>query len=598
MLEFIKNIQRKVWWFACFGAVGGAAAAVAGEMWLWATTAEPRTAICLLLDTSGSMSGGPLEEMKLAASEFVTNNADSNYVFSVVGFDSYARTVCHPTADAQPVNAAITSLHSAGGTNMAEGIAQARATLDPTIDGRFILIFTDGMPDSASLTLTEAENCRQQRTGLIAVATGGADSQYLAQLTGDSKLVFPAVAGKFAEAFAQADRAIQDLVGAQASNLGSYGAVVRVGVWTALLAIGVSLALIAAQNIYLGRAALSRDEAIAGTVGGVLAGLLAGGIGQVIYASALGSPGLLLMLTRILGWIMVGMIVGAGLARCVPNLQFSRGLAGGAVGGAAGVIAFLILGSLVAAMPGRLAGAAIVGFCIGAMIAWFEAAFREAWLDVKYATGEVRTVSLGRQPVSFGSDSAACTVFIPNVAPVALRYTLEEGVPRCEDVVANRSESLQPEATRSLGNVVITLKAAGAIQAPVSTAAGASDRESARSVPTPATSSPPTNNFAPATSQQLQLVVRGRTLSLVAGATFRAAEIPGLEPAESDGVVAEVTTNPQDASVLGLKNRSRTVWQATTAEGKQLQIDVGRNVRLDAGVRIRFGLTEGLCQRQ
>jgi hypothetical protein len=60
-----------------------------------------------------------------------------------------------------------------------------------------------------------------------------------------------------------------------------------------------------------------------------------------------------------------------------------------------------------------------------------------------------------------------------------------------------------------------------------------------------------------------EVIWRGRVLELALGTQFRAAEIPGLEPAAADGVVAEVTSNPKNPSMLGITNRSRTAWQAT-----------------------------------
>ena len=57
--------------------------------------------------------------------------------------------------------------------------------------------------------------------------------------------------------------------------------------------------------------------------------------------------------------------------------------------------------------------------------------------------------------------------------------------------------------------------------------------------------------------------------------------------------VAEVTQNPRDPSIWGLKNLSTNKWTSTTADGTIQEIEPGRNVRLAVGTHINFGATEG-----
>lgn len=611
MISQLLESYRKVLWFACLGAIGGAAAALAGELWLWASSTAPQpVAVSLVLDTSGSMWGQNLEEMKRAATEFVERGLGENLMVSVVAFENGAQVASPQTKDVQQLRAAIAGLNGGGGTNMFAGIETARTTFSGDTTRRFILVFTDGMPNSPIDANSAAQNCRNQGISVLAVGTGDADIGFLGQLTGDPSLVFPANAGQFAQAFNQADKTIRDLVGAQSASSGSGMAILRVGIWTALLAMGIGLGLIAAQNLYLARAPLAKSELRTAAISGMAAGLAAGVAGQLIYSGAADSAGLLQFLGRSLGWVLMGLVIGAGLARFVPNLKVSRGIAGGAVGGAIGVLAFLIFEQIIAATPGRLAGAAAVGFCIGAMIAWFEAAFREAWLEVKYAGGELRTVALGKQPISFGSDSTNCTLFVPSVAPQALRYTLEDGVPRCEDVPSGKQESLRPGDSKSLGNVVITVRAAGAVAtgAPRAASSGAAVEKSGNRGETAGTGSPGRGSLAGATGGgrgenmvgmgELLLTVRGKTLSLARGEKFRATQIPGLEPAGAGDIVAEITSNPNDPAVLGLTNRSRTVWQVTTADGKSQPVATDKTVRVADGTRIRFGATDGRMERQ
>ena len=49
-------------------------------------------------------------------------------------------------------------------------------------------------------------------------------------------------------------------------------------------------------------------------------------------------------------------------------------------------------------------------------------------------------------------------------------------------------------------------------------------------------------------------------------------ELPGLEAPAGDGVGAEVVSNPQDPSVLGLKNVSQRAW-AVVGEAQRICLD-------------------------
>jgi hypothetical protein len=77
------------------------------------------------------------------------------------------------------------------------------------------------------------------------------------------------------------------------------------------------------------------------------------------------------------------------------------------------------------------------------------------------------------------------------------------------------------------------------------------------------------------------------------GAKLTATDIPGLQPSNAGGAIAEVGRNPNDPSILGLKNLSRTAWTATLANRDRVQVEPGRNVRIAAGTRISFGSIDG-----
>ena len=251
----------------------------------------------------------------------------------------------------------------------------------------------------------------------------------------------------------------------------------------------------------------------------------------------------------------------------------------GALGGLAAAWAFVDVTRAMAALAeqgrfdhrlsdavGHVAGGALLGLFLGLMIALVEAAFRQAWLEVVFGPKEVRTIALGSSPVSIGG-GPGCTVYANGTAPVALRYRFENGTVLCEDVAAGRTESVRSGDVRRAGRLTLYVRGKGA-------AGGA-----------PAAGSAAPGRFS------LRLA-DGRTLGLPDGARLTSADLPGLDGAGS-AVVAEVTRNPQNPDVRGLKNASRRVWWATVTTGEKRRVDPGRNLLMAHGTRIDFGPLAG-----
>jgi len=369
----------------------------------------------------------------------------------------------------------------------------------------------------------------------------------------------------------------------------------RVSFWTALLSMGVSFALIAGQNVYLHRAALPRRDALVAALSGLAAGAIAGALGQFVFSGTTNAPGFVVGIGRLAGWTILGALLGLGLAFFVPNLKPSRGALGGAIGGAVGAFGFILGALLLGDVIGRWVGAAVVGFCIGAMIAWAEVAFREAWLEIRYGPKEHRTVSLGNRAVVIGSDREACTVYLHSAPRIALKYTLREGAIQCEDVPASRVFDVRPGDVRNVGSVAIAVCAASAPA--VRASSGTSTSPTAKAAPAERTPEVQAAASSPSTSYNgLVLRLPGKRIPLPEGVKLTKADIAGLETTSSDGAVAEVVRNPANPDVLGLKNLSLKPWSATTPTGEQRQIEPGKSIKLAAGTKVRFGNSEGIIE--
>ena len=336
-----------------------------------------------------------------------------------------------------------------------------------------------------------------------------------------------------------------------------------VALWFGIIGALIALALLCGQTYYLNRHLRFEKKTLAGTGLGLVAGAVSGGIAQFVYR-VIGPTELL----RIICWGIAGGLLGAALSARIPNLGCRRGFFGGLLGGIIGGCLFILFSATLTQVLGRMAGLAAIGFFIGLMIIIAEAAFREAWLEIGYGGTEKRTVSLGSTPVRIGSDGERCTVYARDVAPVVCTYTLEQGRVVFHDETTGQSQSLKAGDRRQIGNLQVTVCAAGV---------AASGEHPTEIAPGGFTL------FLPG----------GKAFLLEVGARLTQTGFPELGLLSAEGIIAEVRINPADASILGLANLSGQTWSAIMPDGSSRRIDSGRTVRLAKGTRIDFGKLRG-----
>lgn len=301
--------------------------------------------------------------------------------------------------------------------------------------------------DSVEMKVTAFDDAKEGRTPLTLTATGGtasAETQTVLEVT----LPPPA----------------PERVSTRPAW--SWLLVLIIGLWTALLAVGLSLALVVGQNRYMGRSWLSGKQAAMILAGGGLAGLIAGGIGQTLFG-LMARGGVLPEIGFLAGWLLLGGLLGRGIGFFIPNLDAWRAAVAGVIGGLLGAIAFILISKL-GDTPGRFVGAALLGGCIGLMVALVEMAFRSAWLEVRYSPSEVITVNLGPEPVKIGGDSRLCTIWARGAADVALRFWTRDGKVVCMDAV-NRTECEVGDGDlRRAGSLEVVVRTgSGAVEQPV-----------------------------------------------------------------------------------------------------------------------------------
>jgi Ca-activated chloride channel family protein len=337
---------------------------------------------------------------------------------------------------------------------------------------------------------------------------------------------------------------------------------IAVVVWTLVVAGAISLLLLAGQQFHARQSWVGLSEGTWAVLGGVVAGLAGGGIGQLVFQSTSGAPSWE-WAGYILGWSFLGGLIGVLLAFFVPNLKWHRGGLGGLVGGIFGAVAFLAVTVMLGSLLGRWLGAAILGFCLGLMVALAELAFRRFWLEIAVSPREVRTMTLGATAISLGSDERRSSFFIAGAAPVALRYWVDGEEVCCEDVPSGQTTRVAAGESRQIGRVMVTMRSVAASRQ---------------------------------TGYVLELV-GGRKLQLQEGMPLTAEDLPGLEPKGTDGMVALVSGQPNRPQEMMLRNRSKQSWTAWDAAGNKQMIDPGRGIELAVGARVDFGQVQGTIQR-
>jgi hypothetical protein len=226
--------------------------------------------------------------------------------------------------------------------------------------------------------------------------------------------------------------------------------------WTGMLAAGISLSLIGGQNLYLHRPILDPRQGVVGSVGGLAAGIIAGGAGQLFFSGA-ASIAPLEFLGRIAAWGVLGALVGWGMSYFVPNLGVRAARIGGGFGGALAALGFIISSAIVGETLGRFLGAAILGYCLGIMIVLVEAATRTLWLEIRYGEREIINVTLGATPITIGSNNRACTIYARDARPLAFRYKIENEQVVCVDYATETSSIVVAGDHKQIGNVGVTV---------------------------------------------------------------------------------------------------------------------------------------------
>lgn len=136
--------------------------------------------------------------------------------------------------------------------------------------------------------------------------------------------------------------------------------------WTTVLAMGCTVALVIAQNLYLHRPWLDSRTGLLSFGGGFVFGVVSGYLAQIFFSLAVaagqGNP-LFVEMSRVMAWVIFGGFVGLGMSFVIPNLGNDRGAV--AVCGGVGAVGFIFGGAIADDVAVRAIGLSKLGLTLG-----------------------------------------------------------------------------------------------------------------------------------------------------------------------------------------------------------------------------------------
>ena len=413
---YLKSLQSGLIGLG-LGCVGGVIAGGTGQA-LYGSGSSIRQNVVLLLDTSSSMEGRPLSELKRASKRFVSDCEEHNISVGLVSFSDEAHVLSEVADRKRQLQIEIDHLVAFGLTNMQQGLKRALTSLEGREGQNSILLFSDGMPTVAEglsvRSLPQMIQDELKKRGLteeqfltLAIRKRGFTANDLnemskAQIGELAKQIYSELG--IGEAIEDEREQVESQTLAEARRVRDRGVrIVAIGTgeadrgflsrvtgeqFSALYAdspAGISKAFVRAKKILFRESSAAR------------AGRLVG----------------LNLLIRSLCWGLVGLLLGLAQGIAMRSGKKMRNaLIGALAGGLVGGFLFDPIGAIVHnASVSRIVAVAVIGGCMGTMIGLVESLLKDAWLKVVRGRLAGKEFVLYRNPTILGS-SPKCEIYL------------------------------------------------------------------------------------------------------------------------------------------------------------------------------------------
>ncbi len=134
--------------------------------------------VVLVIDTSGSMSGDPIDSAKVAAKDFVAS-LDGDTRLAVVGFGATASTKATFDSSRTEITSAIDDLSADGETTLYDALVLAASEFGDSGSRKFVVVLSDGRDTASNSTLDEAaQTLVDEGINLYAITLASPDADF------------------------------------------------------------------------------------------------------------------------------------------------------------------------------------------------------------------------------------------------------------------------------------------------------------------------------------------------------------------------------------------------------------------------------------
>ncbi len=141
----------------------------------------PKTTIALLFDTSGSMAGSKIKQVKIGAIQFASSAIEKAFSVGVFVFGDRGAAVLEPTVSFAMIVSKLQELRIGtvgSSTNLTAGLQLCAEV--PCLHA--VVVVTDGMPNDPASALGVAGTLKSSGVEILVIATDDADRDFVRRL--------------------------------------------------------------------------------------------------------------------------------------------------------------------------------------------------------------------------------------------------------------------------------------------------------------------------------------------------------------------------------------------------------------------------------